>query len=144
MERLRPGLARREFFAVKPEVDEFLASGGTYRLAYDMLIEKGKISMSYDTFRQYAGGMRPCVMRRRARKGDVASPPQAQTPALPAQRGEKASKAVAATPPDQCPEQKRKCIIAGGSDGKPAFGRHPKPDWLESTGDGSGESCQKS
>ena len=132
MAKLRPGLARREFFAVRPEVEEILASGGTFRLAYDMLKEKGKISMGYDTFRQYAGGMRPCVMRRRSRKGDALPQPPAPAPALPAQRTETAPKpATPATPAQEQDGQKRKCIIAGGNDDKPAFGRHPMPDWLK-------------
>lgn len=127
MTRLRPGLARREFFAVRPEVEEILSSGGTFRLAYDMLKGKGKISMGYDTFRQYASGMRPCVMRRRSRKGDALPLPPAHAPALPAQRTESAS----ATPAQGQAVQQRKCIIAGDNDDKPAFGRHGEPDWLK-------------
>lgn len=53
MPRLRPGLARVEFFAVRQEVMALLSQGHTYASAYDRLKEAGKISMSYSAFRNY-------------------------------------------------------------------------------------------
>ena len=51
MPRLRPGMARVEFYAVWNEVSELL--GHTYRSAYDLLSEKKKITMKYDSFRRH-------------------------------------------------------------------------------------------
>ncbi len=53
MPRLRPGLARVEFFAVREDVMALLTQGHTYASAYDQLKEAGKISMSYSAFRNY-------------------------------------------------------------------------------------------
>lgn len=58
MPRLRPGLARVEYFAVRDEVSMLLAQGHTYASAYDTLKTKGKITMCYGTFRSYANGSR--------------------------------------------------------------------------------------
>ncbi len=53
MPRLRPGLARVEFFAVREDVMALLTQGHTYASAYDQLKDAGKISMSYSAFRNY-------------------------------------------------------------------------------------------
>lgn len=53
MSRLRPGLARVEFYAVWNEVSELLNQGHTYRSAYEFLSEKKKITMKYDSFRRH-------------------------------------------------------------------------------------------
>lgn len=58
MPRLRPGLARVEYFAVREEVLTLLAEGHTYASAYDALKDKGKITMCYGAFRSYANGSR--------------------------------------------------------------------------------------
>lgn len=53
MSRLRPGMARVEFYAIWNEVSELLDQGHTYRSAYDLLSEKKKITMKYDSFRRH-------------------------------------------------------------------------------------------
>jgi len=50
MERLKKGVARIEFFAVRQEVEKLLAAGYSIKLAYEDLKEKGKITMSYQAF----------------------------------------------------------------------------------------------
>lgn len=50
MERLKKGLARIEFFAVRQEVEKLLAAGYSIKLAYDNLKDNGKITMSYQAF----------------------------------------------------------------------------------------------
>lgn len=56
MPRLRSGMARVEFFAVRQEVEELLAQGHTLRLAYEHLFKLKKISMAYDSFRRHVKG----------------------------------------------------------------------------------------
>lgn len=53
MSRLRPGMARVEFYAIWNEVSELLDQGHTYRSAFDLLSEKKKITMKYDSFRRH-------------------------------------------------------------------------------------------
>ena len=122
MPRLSPGRARREFLAAKPEVERRLAEGDTVLDVYAALRKEGKLTMCYNAFRLHVNRSGLRSPRGHARK------PPAPAPALPAQRTETAP--TPATPAQGQDGQKRKCIIAGGNDDKPAFGRHPMPDWL--------------
>ena len=126
MARLSPGRSRREFLAVRPEVERRLAEGDTVLDVYAELRKQGMLTMCYNAFRLHVNrdGLR-------SPRGHVRKPP-APASALPAQRAETAPKP--ATPAQGQDERKRTCIIAGGSDNKPAFGRHPMPDWLEPKG----------
>lgn len=56
--RLRPGLARVEFYAVRQEAVELLKQGHTYTSAFEVLKKAGKITMSYWVFLSYATGRR--------------------------------------------------------------------------------------
>lgn len=124
MARLRPGLARREFLAAKTEVERRLAEGDTVLDVYAALRKEGKLTMCYNAFRLHVN--RAGLRSPRGHRGKTPAP------ALPAQRTETAPKpATPATPAQGQDGQKRKCIIAGGNDDKPAFGRHPMPDWLK-------------
>ncbi len=64
MPRLRPGLARVEFFAVREDVMALLNQGHTYASAYDRLKGAGKISMSYSAFRNYVHTRSPKLKKR--------------------------------------------------------------------------------
>lgn len=126
MPRLSPGRARREFLAAKPEVERRLAEGDTVLDVYAALRKEGKLTMCYNVFRLHVNR---AGLRSPRGHGGKSLPP---APALPAQRTETAPKpATPATPAQEQDGQKRKCIIAGGNDDKPAFGRHPMPDWLK-------------
>jgi|GEM_PF-4180635 len=50
------GRARVEFLACKPEIDVMLDKGYSIRMAYDVLKEKGKISVGYLQFLRYVTG----------------------------------------------------------------------------------------
>lgn len=119
--RLRPGRARREFLAVKPEVERRLAEGDTVIDVYAELRKEGKLTMCYNAFRLHVNRAGLRLPRGHAQK------PPASAPALPAQRTETAPKPAVST----LQSGRQKCVIAGGSDGKPAFGRYPMPDWLD-------------
>ena len=119
--RLRPGRARREFLAAKPEVERRLTEGDTVLDVYTELRKEGRLTMCYNAFRLHVNRAGLRLPRGHAQK------PSTPAPVLPVQRTEAAPKPAASTP--QSPRQK--CVVAGGSDGKPAFGRHPMPDWLD-------------
>ena len=50
---LEYGIARVEFLAVRPDVNELLAQGWPRSRIYRRLLEEGKISMRYKTFCEY-------------------------------------------------------------------------------------------
>lgn len=54
MPRLRPGMARVQFYAVQQEVVALLEQGYTFASAYDLLRTEKKITMCYGAFRAYA------------------------------------------------------------------------------------------
>ncbi len=48
--RLKKGMARIQFFAVGGEIEKLFAAGYSIKLAYDHLVQSGKITMSYRAF----------------------------------------------------------------------------------------------
>lgn len=58
MPRLSHGMARVEFHAVKPDVEDLLAKGHPMTSVYRLLKENGKISMCFESFKRYLRGPR--------------------------------------------------------------------------------------
>lgn len=58
MPRLNHGMARVEFLAVKPDVDELLAKGHPMTSVYRLLRDSGKISMCFESFKRHLRGPR--------------------------------------------------------------------------------------
>ena len=48
--RLKKGMARIQFFAVDGEIEKLFAAGYSIKLAYDHLVQSGRITMSYRAF----------------------------------------------------------------------------------------------
>lgn len=44
---LRKGMARVEYLALKPEIDDLLRRGYNIKMAYEALKDKGQVTMSY-------------------------------------------------------------------------------------------------
>lgn len=76
--RLRKGTARVEFFAVEEEVERLLAAGYNFVLAYEALVEAGKITMSYRTF---YGHVREKNQHSNGKELPASSPPANDSPA---------------------------------------------------------------
>ena len=69
-----------EYLAVKQDVDALLRKGYRFALIHRMLLEKGKISMSYESFARYASG--------RSGRGKPYPVPEEHTQTIPEQKKE--------------------------------------------------------
>lgn len=56
-QRIRRGMGKIEFVAISEEAHKLFAAGYNLRIAYDELVEKGRLSMSYSSFCGYAKTM---------------------------------------------------------------------------------------
>lgn len=78
MPRLNHGMARVEFLAVKPDVDELLAKGHPMTSVYRLLRDSGKISMCFESFKRHLRGPRQKPAPDREAKASMPA-----TPSLP-------------------------------------------------------------
>lgn len=74
MPRLRNGMARVEFLAVRAEVEELAAKGHPAMSIYQQFKADGKISMSYRAFHRYLKGT--------PKKSRPSAPPEKPVPSL--------------------------------------------------------------
>lgn len=77
------GRARVEFLACKPEIDVMLDKGYSIRMAYDVLKEKGKISVSYSQFSRYITGK---TAQKATVKTTLPNLPAVSSPTVPAEQ----------------------------------------------------------
>lgn len=77
MPRLRNGMARVEFMAVREEVEALIAKGHPAMSIYQQFREAGKISMSYRAFHRHLKGA--------PKKTRQSAPPEKPTTPLPVQ-----------------------------------------------------------
>ena len=62
-QRIRRGMGKIEFVAISEEAQKLFAAGYNLRIAYDELVEKGKLSMSYSSFCGYAKTMYESIQK---------------------------------------------------------------------------------
>lgn len=79
------GRARVEFLACKPEIDVMLDKGYSIRMAYDVLKEKGKISVGYLQFLRYVTGKTAPRVTEKANNRTL-NLPAVSSPTVPAEQ----------------------------------------------------------
>lgn len=85
MPGLKNGMARVEFHAVKPDVDELLAKGHPIISVYRLLKDSGKISMCFGAFKRHLRGPRqkPAPKPKKGAEAARQSPPAVKEDAGP-------------------------------------------------------------
>lgn len=121
MPRLNHGMARVEFLAVKPDVDELLAKGHPMTSVYRLLKDSGKISMCFESFKRHLRGPRQKpAPDKEAAAGMPATPPFSRHPRTEADAAVPepalSDNAIDSTSRPRCP-------IITGADKKEGFGK---------------------
>ena len=109
--------ARVEYLAVEKSAVELLGKGHTLRSAHSALMDAGKITMSYDTFRRYALGL--CGTKRHRKEPENDKTSAASSPLLASARSpeseKKEPKPVSASPAkasDSMPQKRGPIIVS--------------------------------
>lgn len=104
MPRLRNGMARVEFMAVREEVEALIAKGHPAMSIYQQFKAAGKITMSYRAFHRHLKGA-PKKARQSA-PAEKPTPPLSVQPKVPAPAVAEAQKPEAASvPPSRAPRR---------------------------------------